>query len=52
MKDQDKSYHVALVRVLWFLLGAEIGYEIGFSDEMLEGNEDVKVEGGSLVEFL
>ena len=33
------------VSELWSSLGSEGGSEIGFSDEMFEGNEDGKVDG-------
>ena len=33
----------------WYSLGEEGGSDIGFSDEMFEGNEYGKVEGRSLV---
>ena len=33
-------------------MGEDGGYEIGFSDEMFEGNEYGKVYGRSLVDFL
>ena len=38
--------------VLWYTLGEEGGYEIGFSYDMFEGNEYGKVEGRSLVDIL
>ena len=37
---------------LLYPLLSEFGTSIGFTDEMLEGNEDAQVYGRSLVEFL